>query len=169
MTNLSLKEQLQAAASKFSSSSETGTEKKKPQLPNQKSSKKEAKKEGKPIWLAYLQYGVELLKVYYPLCFKESHEVKPLKIGIKEDLLKKLSGREDIVIGDKACMVKGLTYYVNTSAYYKRMVEDAARIDLDGNPAGNVTLEEAQYSAQRWQSKNQKKLMNGEDGKVTPI
>lgn len=147
MSNPSLKEQLQAVAPKFSHVI------KQDKKPNQD----KMQKEDKPIWLAYLQYGVELLKTYFPQCFKENSEVQPLKVGIKKELLLRLSSREDIAINDKACMVKSLTYYVNTSTYHKRMAVGATRIDLDGNASGTVTQEEAQYSAQRWQNKNQRK------------
>lgn len=142
MSNPSLKEQLQAVA--FSVASPT--EKRKPVTKKQKSAV-----------LEYLQYGVELLKAHFPKSFKEPGEVQPLKIGIKQDLAKRLSALEDVVISDKACMMKSLNYYVNTLAYHKRVVVNAQRIDLDGNSAGVVTNEEANYSIQRRQNKQQHK------------
>jgi ProP effector len=100
----------------------------------------------KPAWLEQAQYGVELLKAHFPSCFREFKDIAPLKIGIKQDLAKHLSTCEDIVIGDKACMITSLAYYVNSMAYHKSMVPGAARIDLQGQPAGEVNAEEAQYS-----------------------
>lgn len=159
MSNASLKEQLQAVASQLSDTVKTKEQKPKrtfkphrPQKPHVEASKKP-----KPKWLDYVQYGVELLKVYFPSTFKSANEVKPLKKGIKQDLLKRLSTLESVVTEDKACMVKSLAYYVNTVSYHKSVVEGAMRIDLDGNSAGIVSAEEAKYSVERHQAKQQAK------------
>jgi ProP effector len=64
----------------------------------------------------------------------------------------------EIVTEDKACMVKSLSYYVNTAAYHKAVVDGAIRIDLDGKNVGAVTAEEAKYSVDRQQAKLQAKL-----------
>lgn len=157
MSNASLKEQLQAVASQLS---DTVVVNPKPvAMPKQKirPTEKPSPKKPKPKWLDYAQYGVELLKAYFPTCFLSTNEVKPLKKGIKQDLVKRLSTLDQIVTDDKACMVKSLAYYVNTAAYHKSVVEGAMRIDLDGNPAGPVTAEEAKYSVDRHQAKLQAK------------
>jgi len=109
----------------------------------------------KPKWLDYVHYGVELLKVYFPASFKPASQVLPLKKGIKEELVKKLSELPTVSTDDKACMVKSLSYYVNSPHYHKRVQEGATRVDLDGNPAGVVTAEEAAYSLERHQAKMQ--------------
>lgn len=155
MSNASLKEQLAAVASQLSETlSETlGKE----QKPKKKFRAIEKLKKPKPKWLDYVQYGVELLKVYFPAGFKDANEVKPLKKGIKQDLVKRLSSIDSIVTEDKACMVKSLAYYVNTGAYHKSVIEGAMRIDIDGNQAGVVTAEEAKYSIERHQAKLQAK------------
>lgn len=166
MTNLSLKEQLKALSADLSSaptSSEHEVRKpnkqkvNKPHSPqaNRSGSNKPVKQ--KPAWLEQAQYGVELLKAYFPKCFKDIKEIQPVKIGIKQDLAKFLSTQEQITIGDKACMVSSLAYYVNSVGYHKSVVAGATRIDLDGNAAGTVTEEEAQYSAESRKSKLQKK------------
>lgn len=155
MSNASLKEQLQAVASQLS---DKLTDKMvKEAKPKKKFHPVEKAKKPKPKWLDYVQYGVELLKAYFPAGFKSANEVKPLKKGIKQDLVKRLSTLENIVTEDKACMVKSLAYYVNTAAYHKSVIEGATRIDLDGQPAGVVTAEEAKYSIDRHQAKLQAK------------
>lgn len=155
MSNGSLKEQLSAVASQFSDPSKKA---KQHQRRVPQTSRPAAKpQKPKPRWLEYAQYGVDLLRVYFPECFKSMAEVKPLKIGIKEDLLKRLSTIENIVTEDKACMVKSLSYYVNTQAYHKSVSEGAMRVDLDGKPAGVVTAEEAKYSVEKQQAKQQAK------------
>lgn len=151
MSNASLKEQLQAVASQLGKE-----EKFKKQKPLQAKQKEKIKKP-KPRWLEYVQYGVELLKVYFPNGFKTGNEIKPLKKGIKQELVKRLSTMENVVTEDKACMVKSLAYYVNTAAYHKSVIEGATRIDLDGLPAGQVSAEEAKYSIERHQAKLQAK------------
>lgn len=166
MSNASLKEQLQAVASQLTDnlSKESKPARKVAQVESTKARETTAKtttnkidlnkaKKPKPRWVDYVQYGVELLKLYFPLGFKASHEMKPLKKGIKQDLVKRLSTMENIVTEDKACMVKSLAYYVNTQSYHKSVVEGAERIDLDGNSAGVVSAEEAKYSVEKQQAK----------------
>jgi ProP effector len=145
MSNASLKEQLQALS--LGPSTDSAEKNKKPNTnkqqnhhhsQKQKRSEKNPAKQ-KPAWLEYAQYGVELLKAHFPNCFKDIKETQPLKVGIKQDLAKLLSTRTEIVIGDKACMVSSLAYYVNSLAYLKNMTAGATRIDLDGNAAGLVT------------------------------
>jgi ProP effector len=161
MSNASLKEQLEAVATQLAVTA------KKPSLPskpiinniNKINNKPKPKftPKPKPKWLDAAQYGVELLRTYFPLCFKQGSEVKPLKKGIKQDLIKRLSEMPNIVTEDKSCMVKSLSFYVNTKLYHKQVVADAARLDLDGLPAGVVTAEEAQYAIDRMQAKLQAK------------
>jgi sRNA-binding protein len=146
MSNLTLKEQLQAL-SLGSTPTSTPTPPKGKNTPKKSGQVKPSSKQ-KPAWLEHAQYGVELLKAHFPNCFKEFKDTQPLKIGIKQDLVKRLATLEQIVLGDKACMVSSLAYYVSSAAYHKSAVEGAVRIDLDGNPVGQVSAEEAQYSVE---------------------
>ena len=156
MSNASLKEQLAAVASQLSDvevKEVKRTDKPRQKRPNIQRVTPSTPTTTKPRWLDYAQYGVELLKAYFPECFKSMAEVKPLKKGIKEDLVKQLSTMSAIVTEDKACMVKSLSYYVNTSSYYKSMVEGVARIDLHGQTMEPVTAEEAKYATDRQKAK----------------
>jgi len=153
MSGLTLKEQLQALSLGMppnASASAPDKNKKKPV-------KNMSEKKQKPTWLEHAQYGVELLRAYFPLCFKEVKETKPLKIGIKQDLVIALSTRDEIVLGDKACMVSSLAYYVGSIAYHKSMIAGEVRIDLQGNPAGIVTQEEAEHAVECRTTKLRKK------------
>ena len=163
MSNLSLKDQLKALSLGASSSSEQSNKKDKKKL-NKPTQGGGDKAKQKPLWLEHAQYGVELLKAHFPNCFKDFKEIRPLKIGIKQDLVKQLSSREDIVLGDKACMVNSLAYYVNSVAYHKSMTQGTMRIDLDGNDAGPVTLDEAHYSTECRKAKLQKKQSSSMTG-----
>lgn len=153
MTTASLKEQLQALGLSNANAIDAHLKKKR-KLPHKEGGTQTSPK---PAWLEYAQYGVELLKAHFPLVFKETKEIQPLKIGIKQDLVKALSAREDIVIGDKACMVSALAYYVNSVAYHKSVLEGSMRIDLQGRESGTVTPEEAQYSLECRKAKLNKK------------
>jgi ProP effector len=158
MSNGSLKEQLEALSlgSVVEPKIKDGKSRMpKPQERHQRPDKNSSKQ--KPAWLEYAQYGVELLKAHFPKCFHDIKEIQPLKVGIKQDLVKLLGTREDIVIGDKACMVTSLAYYVNSIAYLKNIAAGNPRIDLEGNPAGVVTQEEAQYSIDSRKAKLLKK------------
>ncbi|HSW70464.1 MAG TPA: ProQ/FinO family protein [Gammaproteobacteria bacterium] len=154
MSNPSLQEQLQSLALASATDKKSRPQK---YVANAKKPAPHKASPQKPAWLEYIYYGLELLKAFYPACFKEPSEVKPLKIGIKQDLVKQLSTREDIVISDKTCMIKSLSYYVTTLNYFKNMLEGIPRIDLNGESAGIVTAEEAQYSAEQHKIKLQKK------------
>jgi hypothetical protein len=154
MSSPSLQEQLQALVSTSAPAEKKGNPEK--YVTKRNASKKPTAQ--KPAWLEYVFYGLELLKAHYPQCFKEPGEIQPLKVGIKQDLVKHLSTREDIVISDKSCMIKSLSYYVTTLNYFKNVVEGVSRIDLEGNKAGLVTGEEARYSAEQHKAKLQKKL-----------
>ncbi len=151
MSNASMKEQLEAVASKRSSALEkTPPVEVKPNKHKiERAVNTRKTKKPKQGWLDYVQYGVELLRAYFPAAFKAGKEIKPLKIGIKQDLVLKLSTMNNITIEDKACMVKSLGYYVNTTVYHKNIVEGVTRIDLDGHSSGIVSSEEAKYSIDR--------------------
>ena len=161
MSNVSLKEQLQAVASQLSDKlvKEQKSKSNHPIKHFEKTISLPKTVKPKPKWLDYVQYGVELMKAYFPDCFKSANDVRPLKKGIKQDLVKRLSTIETIVTEDKACMVKSLAYYVNTAAYHKSVVEGAIRIDLNGDSAGVVSADEAKYSVERHQAKQQAKLI----------
>ena len=153
MSNPSLQEQLQALVPTSLPNAKNGQQQK------YVTKKHEHKKPSsqKPAWLEYVYYGVELLKAHYPQCFKDPNDLQPLKVGIKQDLVKHLSAREDIIIADKSCMIKSLSYYVTTMNYFKSVLEGSSRIDLEGHPAGTVTADEARYSTEQFQAKLQKK------------
>ncbi len=175
MSNGSLKEQLQALS--LGSTEQSTTPKMKegkaahPKHPAKRPEKqthteKNSSKQ-KPAWLEYAQYGVELLKAHFPKCFHDIKDIQPLKVGIKQDLVKLLGTREDIVIGDKACMVTSLAYYVNSISYLKNIIAGTPRIDLDGNPTGVVTAEEAQYSVDSRKAKLLKKKVPEKHSKIS--
>lgn len=88
--------------------------------------------------------AVQLLMDAYPEVFSRD-KVRPLKIGIQEDL----------VADDKVSRTKikrALASYVRSPQYLRSFQEGAERIGLDGQPAGEVTAEEAEHAKGKLQS-----------------
>ena len=83
--------------------------------------------------------GVDLLATLYPLCFFRVHELRrPLKIGTREDIIAQHPELQPGVIES------ALQIYTRCVPYWSTLKVGAARIDLDGNVAGEVTLEDQQ-------------------------
>ena len=81
--------------------------------------------------------GVDLLATLYPLCFFRAHELRrPLKIGTREDIIAQHPELQPGVIES------ALQIYTRCVPYWSTLKVGAARIDLDGNIAGEVTLED---------------------------
>jgi ProP effector len=86
----------------------------------------------------------------YPQCFarKHHHQHHPLKLKIQQDL--KAAG----VFGGSTRKINGaLTHYCKRDAYRESVKAGAIRIDLQGEPAGVVTIEEAAHTASKLAAK----------------
>ena len=88
----------------------------------------------------------------FPQCFSDKAP-KPLKVGVKNDLLARL----DALGCSKTQLRLALAYYTGSPKYKKALVVGAARIGLDGQPDGEVTLDQQEF-AQRPKPKKPKKL-----------
>jgi ProP effector len=85
------------------------------------------------------------LHEFFPQAFVlEQHlSHRPLKVGIDGDLAERcpaLDRRERAAV---------LRLYVSRVMYLQACVAGAARVDLDGNPAGEVTAAEAAFAADK--------------------
>ena len=67
----------------------------------------------------------------------------PLKVGIAADL------RERGPELDHHKLTVALTVYTRRVMYLRSLVAGAARVDLEGNPAGEVTVQDAEHAAAR--------------------
>jgi ProP effector len=76
----------------------------------------------------------------FPAAFALSNR-KPLKLGIRDDLLARGVAPE--------VASAGLRLYCWNGRYFKAVKAGAPRIDLDGNPAGVVTADEAEHAARK--------------------
>jgi sRNA-binding protein len=86
----------------------------------------------------------ELLVEKFPGCFAPGKAPKkPLKLGIFDDIRAALPD----LAGSR--ISKALRSYTNGPTYLNSIVENAARIDLAGKPAGKVTADEAADAARR--------------------
>jgi ProP effector len=92
---------------------------------------------------ALVQLTLDLLRTRYPHCFN-SEDPRPLKVGIGQDLRNALPEEVSLPILHDA-----LAFYVGHPHYLGRVKAGAVRIDLDGNPAGLVQPDEAEYAAKR--------------------
>lgn len=84
------------------------------------------------------QAAITQIAELYPLTFNRE-AVKPLKIGIQDDLVadgKLAQGK----------IKRALASYVRSPLYYKALQAGATRIDLQGQPAGEVTEEQADHA-----------------------
>jgi hypothetical protein len=73
----------------------------------------------------------------FPACF-DWEQPRPLKIGIHEHLIR--AGH------DRATVLRSLKAYCTAPRYRAALQAGAARIDLQGQPAGGVTAEEAAHA-----------------------
>ena len=66
---------------------------------------------------------------------------RPLKVGIAADIPARCPAVERRVLS------AALSAYARRVMYLRALVAGAARVDLDGNPAGEVTARDAEYAA----------------------
>jgi ProP effector len=89
--------------------------------------------------------AIVLLSELFPRAFFV-HEAKrkPLKLGIRDDIIATVNG----AIHPHE-LVSALRMYCNNMAYLAHQRAGTPRIDLDGNPAGAVTSAEAAAAAEK--------------------
>jgi sRNA-binding protein len=85
--------------------------------------------------------ALRILIEQFPLCFGWNDH-RPLKIGIHKDLVARGV--------DRGVVRLGLSRYCGQVGYHHALVEGATRIDLDGQPAGIVTPQEAGFAAKNY-------------------
>ena len=88
---------------------------------------------------AILAYLYEI----FPQCFVAEGEVKPLKIGLFQDLADKLA--EDPKVSKTQLRV-ALRRYTSSWRYLKSIKQGAIRVDLDGNSCGELEAEHIEHA-----------------------
>ncbi|MDF0535286.1 RNA chaperone ProQ [Shewanella yunxiaonensis] len=79
----------------------------------------------------------------FPLCFIAEGEAKPLKIGLFQDLAERLANDSRV---SKTQLRVALRRYTNSWRYLKSLKEGAQRVDLDGNPCGELEAEHVEHA-----------------------
>lgn len=96
---------------------------------------------------------IDWLIEFFPAAFfKKGNQVKPLKIGIYDDILEFYDRLASPPFSKKG-LREALNYYSASPAYLKNQKTDAARVDLFGNEVDIVTDEQAKYAYQRYQQR----------------
>ncbi len=91
--------------------------------------------------------ALQQLMEAYPAVFSRDN-VRPLKIGIQEDLV-----ADDKLAKNK--IKRALASYVRSPQYYRSIREGVDRIGIDGAASGQVTEQEAQYAKEKLKEINQ--------------
>ena len=86
---------------------------------------------------------IAYLAEQFPNCFSLKGDAKPLKIGIFEDLAKRLEDDEKV---SKTRLRTALRHYTNSWRYLYSIKAGEARVDLDGNEADKVTEEHQEHA-----------------------
>ena len=84
--------------------------------------------------------------------FKKGKQVKPLKIGIFDDIIDFYERLESSPFSKKT-LREGLNYYSASPAYLNCQKANTARVDLYGIEVDVVTEEQAKYAYQRYQQR----------------
>lgn len=79
----------------------------------------------------------------FPLCFIAEGETKPLKIGLFQDLAERLADDSKV---SKTQLRVALRRYTSSWRYLKCIKEGVQRVDLDGNPCGELEAEHIEHA-----------------------
>ena len=81
----------------------------------------------------------------FPLCFSQSGEAKPLKIGIFQDLAQRLTEEDGI---SKTQIRHALRLYTSSWRYLASVKVGVARVDLDGQAGDLIDEQQAAHAAE---------------------
>lgn len=81
--------------------------------------------------------------------FKKSNQIKPLQIGIFDEILA-FYERLDTPPFSKKALRDALSYYSSSPSYLQCQKANAARVDLYGNEMDVVTEDQAKFAHQRY-------------------
>lgn len=96
---------------------------------------------------------IDWLIEHFPSAFfKKGNQVKPLQIGIFDDIIA-FYERLDTPPFSKKALREALSYYSSSPAYLNCQKTNTARVDLFGNEVDVVTEEQAKYAHQRYQQR----------------
>lgn len=86
---------------------------------------------------------IAYLSELFPACFIAAGEARPLKIGIFQDLAARLADDTRV---SKTLLRSALRQYTSSWRYLYGLRPGVLRVDLDGNPAGELTEEHVTHA-----------------------
>ncbi|MFC0227140.1 RNA chaperone ProQ [Serratia aquatilis] len=89
---------------------------------------------------------IAFLAERFPLCFSAEGEARPLKIGIFQDLVERMQGEENL---SKTQLRSALRLYTSSWRYLYGVKVGAQRVDLDGNPCGELEQQHVDHARQQ--------------------
>lgn len=114
---------------------------------NEVASKNSEVKADKNVHFEHVKETLELLYKTFPKAFVKDGEVKPLKIGIFDDLKERIASVEGLSITKVRA---ALRMYTARLKYLYSVKEGVARIDLDGNATEDlVNAQHESYAKER--------------------
>lgn len=103
---------------------------------------------------------IDWLIEHFPAAFfKKGNQVRPLKIGIFDDIIE-FYERLDSPAFSKKSLREALNYYSSSPAYLNSQKANSARVDLFGNEVDVVTPDQAKYAFTRHQERYGKNKVN---------
>jgi ProP effector len=108
-------------------------------------------------------HTLEWLITYFPNAFsRKPKEIKPLKIGILEDLYAFHDCLKHPEVS-KNHIKLAIQHYSSASIYLACQKEDTARVDLYGQEVDIVNHEQAKYAQQRFEQKQMHKTQQAKE------
>ena len=98
----------------------------------------------------------------FPECFSVKGPVKPLKVGIFQDLAERLSDDETV---SKTRLRQALRHYTSSWRYLKAIKVGAFRVDIDGKNAAEIDEDQANYASKTLKESQEKFGNNSPAGK----
>ena len=85
---------------------------------------------------------IAFLAERFPQCFSAEGEARPLKIGIFQDLVARVEGEMNL---SKTQLRSALRLYTSSWRYLYGIKLGATRVDLDGNPCGELDEQHVEH------------------------
>jgi len=89
----------------------------------------------------------------FPECFSIKGPVKPLKVGIFQDLAEKLGDDETV---SKTRLRQALRHYTSSWRYLKAIKLDVFRVDIEGKDVAKIDEEQATYASKTLKESQEK-------------
>ncbi|HEX4502738.1 MAG TPA: RNA chaperone ProQ [Scandinavium sp.] len=89
---------------------------------------------------------IAFLAERFPQCFSAEGEARPLKIGIFQDLVTRVEGEMNL---SKTQLRSALRLYTSSWRYLYGIKAGATRVDLDGNPCGELDEQHVSHARQQ--------------------